>query len=153
MENTERPDFQQKAYLIKANKHKSYKLRESERGDNMTLLIGIIRDNQCVLSGDYRATSVENENIFHDNVQKIYKANDNLLIGFSGDVSFSIKHGAKINSFINSGTTTDAAARKTRQWLKKNSDINTHQTVILVGKADNGKPSILVISHFNDYKR
>ncbi|CAM5434021.1 hypothetical protein SAFG77S_08052 [Streptomyces afghaniensis] len=118
----------------------------------MTLLVAIIRENQCVLSGDYRITSVNDESEYYDIVRKVVKANEKLLIGYSGDVHITERLSPILKDFIKEKTSADAAARKARQWLIKNTSKENYQTVIFVGKSDNGRATIITVSNYNHYK-
>jgi hypothetical protein len=118
----------------------------------MTLLIGIIRDNQCVLSGDFRRTNVQDTEEFYDDIGKIYKVNNNILIGYSGDLKVMAKLSTYFDKGVKPNTTLESAARRIKGWVNKNIEPADHLTVLLVGKADNGKPAIFNISHREKYR-
>ncbi|WP_144561599.1 hypothetical protein [Bacillus mycoides] len=118
----------------------------------MTLIMAVVRDNQCVLTGDYRRTKIDNLDEYYDDVPKVFKVNSNILIGFSGDLGVRFRLGKIINSLITKDTSIDDAAIKISQWLKENTTKAEEQTVIFVGKAEDQQPIIINVSHHNNYE-
>ncbi|AXY05504.1 hypothetical protein CUC43_00480 [Bacillus thuringiensis LM1212] len=118
----------------------------------MTLLTAIVKGNQCVLSGDYRRTSVIDETEYYDDVEKVVRANKNILIGFSGDVFFSRIIGPKIFSLIKENFTVDDVAIEISKLLKDNAAPTTQQTIFIVGKGSDGEAAIIEVSHHNAFE-
>ncbi|KEK25708.1 hypothetical protein [Bacillus gaemokensis] len=118
----------------------------------MTLLTAMVRGNQCVLSGDYRQTSIKDETEYYDNVEKVVQANKNILLGFSGDVFFSQILGPKIYHFVKEDSTVDDIAIEISKLLKKIATPKTQQTIFLVGKGNDEKTTIIEVSHHNGFE-
>lgn len=118
----------------------------------MTLLIGIIRDNQCVISGDYRRTNIHNTEEFYDNIIKVDKLNRNILVGYAGDLHLLPMLARFLTDKVKENTTLDGAARSIKSWAKKYTKQSDHLTTLLVGRADDGKPAIISISHRERYR-
>jgi hypothetical protein len=117
----------------------------------MSLVMAFATENFAVLSGDFRRTNIDDDNIHYDDTQKVFKINSKVLGGFTGDcdVSFYLQHALRN---ISDNATVEAVARFVKKELITIKRENLQQTVILTGISDSGKIIIMQISHHENFK-
>lgn len=117
----------------------------------MSLVMAFATDNFAVMSGDFRMTSIEDDNIYFDNMPKVFQINSRVLCGFTGDCDVS-RYLIKTLQKINDHSTVEAVTRFIKKELTSIDREDLQQTVILTGISDSGKIVILKISHHEGFK-
>ncbi|MDF2788589.1 MAG: hypothetical protein K0S80_1687 [Neobacillus sp.] len=108
-------------------------------------------ENFAVISGDFRRTHIDDENIYYDDTLKVFSINPGVLGGFTGDCDVSKYLIHELKS-ISDKATVEAVSRFIKKKLKCITRKDMHQTVILTGASDSGKMAILKITHRDGFK-
>lgn len=117
----------------------------------MSLVMAFATEYFTVISGDFRRTHIEDDDIFYDDTPKVFSVNSRVSAGFTGDCDIS-KHLIQRISSLGQNSTVEAVARFIRKTLKSIQRLDIHQTVILTGISDSGKIVILQMSHRDKFK-
>jgi hypothetical protein len=117
----------------------------------MSLVMAFATENFAVISGDFRRTNIDDDNIYYDDMPKVFRINSCVLGGFTGDCDVSGYLIQKLKK-ISGTATVEAAARFIKKELKSIEREDMHQTVILTGLSDSGKIVILKMTHREGFK-
>lgn len=114
----------------------------------MSFVMVIATSTEAVLTGDYRRTHIENDEVYHDDTPKAFHLTKNVLGGFTGDVSvmWHLRNTVKLNP----QTKIKSVGKAFEEALKNNK--NAYFTMILVGKDEKGRMQIAEITHTNNFK-
>lgn len=119
----------------------------------MSLVMAFATEDFAVISGDLRRTKVSNEEIYYDDTHKVFRLNERILVGFTGDCSVMDYIKGELTG-LSDKSNVEAALRlirsRMRNVIAKNKDAQL--TALLSGIGDSGKMTLMEISHLNEFK-
>lgn len=118
----------------------------------MSLVMVIATENFIVMSGDYRRTYISDESVVFDDTPKVFSISNHVLIGLTGDIGPSKQILQLVKGTLDEDTSVEGAARFIKKHLKQIVTKDTQQTIHIAGKARNGEPAIIVMTHRNSFK-
>ena len=115
----------------------------------MTLIISVAYKDFVLVLGDRRQTHIENEDIYFDDMNKIFQVNDKVLLGYAGDV-WVIDYLKSVLT-VTSKETVQSVARKIRKIIRSIKK-DMYFTVHIAGVSDSGKNELILITHRDGFK-
>lgn len=120
----------------------------------MTMIVAFVTSDFVLFASDRRRTSVIDESEFYDDTRKIFRVNNNTIIGFSGDVNLNMYCIEYLQKQEFSNTTVQAIARKMSNFLKKKlkEDSSIQQGLMIGGLGDGNKPTIIEMNERENFR-
>jgi hypothetical protein len=118
----------------------------------MSLVIAYLTPDFSVMSGDIRRVHAEKHDIYYDDSPKVFKINSKVSIGMTGDREISLDLIGHLKTKDLGTCTINAVSRLCKKWLLKNSEVDTMQTVLISGIADDNKITAITLRHEDHYK-
>ncbi|WP_339216706.1 hypothetical protein [Ornithinibacillus sp. FSL M8-0202] len=120
----------------------------------MTLLAAFATDQFTVFVGDKRRTNVEDYNEYYDDMRKVFKINDRVIVGFSGDFEVTLDCLRYIVQLPILDFDVTRVAHELKIYLaeKQKMDNELQQTVILSGIDSSENVAIITMNHDNSFE-
>ncbi|MEK5107211.1 hypothetical protein MHI57_10705 [Cytobacillus sp. FSL K6-0129] len=112
----------------------------------MSLVIAIATQDFALMIGDHRCTHISDDNIYHDTVIKVFNVNNQVVAGFTGDLSVTEE---LFKSFID--VDQDATIELVADKLKELTPSDAYLTMILSGVDKNGNMRIVEMGHRDNF--
>ncbi|MEK5426958.1 hypothetical protein [Cytobacillus sp. FSL R7-0680] len=112
----------------------------------MSLVIAIATQDFAIIAGDHRCTHISDDAIYHDAVIKVFNVNNQVVAGFTGDLSVTEE---LVKSFAD--FEQDATIEQVAEKLKGLTPSDAYLTIILSGVDKNGNIRIVEMGHRDNF--
>lgn len=119
----------------------------------MSLVMSLVTNDFAVMTGDLRATHAVNHDIKKHDIQKVFKVNDNSVIGITGDLDIMYQLLALLKKETSAKTGLLTVARLVRSFLvEKLAEIPDMQNRTILTGIDGGQITLIHLDYEDDFE-
>ncbi|MCC2250383.1 hypothetical protein JUJ52_10440 [Virgibacillus sp. AGTR] len=121
----------------------------------MSLVMTIAMHDFVVMSSDLRAVHVEDEQIKKEGVRKVFRFNEKVVYGLTGDLDVFDDLNTHLSEHKSEKANVQAVSRIIRKYLRKRLDDNSEIQLRahIAGIGDGNKVTIIELNHDDNYKQ